>query len=288
MRSIRASVEDLSAAFGEGLLPVVQKVAKELQGRLADPEFRERIRALGKLIGQTLFKAFESISKWFSTNWEGIQSAFRTGADFAGKLAEAGQKVYDKFKLIASVTPGGAGTLLGVIIAGTIAVKLAGIVAQLKLINAQILIMAARLAPIAATLLIIYKFKTEGFSTGKGDAKNWKAYLPGYGWVWGESKDDPSSEKNPNRRGGRAIPRAHGGPVMPGVSYTVGERGPETLTMGKRAGYITPNGGGMSIGVVHVHGVQDVRGLLAELQKLSKHGTSQTRGRFGGQNLALT
>jgi hypothetical protein len=37
--------------------------------------------------------------------------------------------------------------------------------------------------------------------------------------------------------GGRAL----GGPVVPGASYLVGERGPEMLTMGAQGGYITPH-----------------------------------------------
>ncbi len=43
--------------------------------------------------------------------------------------------------------------------------------------------------------------------------------------------------------------RASGGPVSPGRSYLVGERGPEVLTMGSQAGSITPNreiGGGFT------------------------------------------
>ena len=40
--------------------------------------------------------------------------------------------------------------------------------------------------------------------------------------------------------------RASGGPVFPGNTYLVGERGPEFLTMGA-AGYVTPNAGGPSI-----------------------------------------
>lgn len=35
--------------------------------------------------------------------------------------------------------------------------------------------------------------------------------------------------------------RAGGGPVAPGTTYVVGERGPERLTMGTAGGYITPN-----------------------------------------------
>jgi hypothetical protein len=37
------------------------------------------------------------------------------------------------------------------------------------------------------------------------------------------------------------IPRAAGGPVVPGRIYTVGEHGPETLVMGSRGGVVIPN-----------------------------------------------
>lgn len=37
--------------------------------------------------------------------------------------------------------------------------------------------------------------------------------------------------------------RANGGPVQPGQSYLVGERGPEVLTMGSSSGMVTPNVG---------------------------------------------
>lgn len=48
--------------------------------------------------------------------------------------------------------------------------------------------------------------------------------------------------------GGEAyIPRASGGPVMPGNVYTVGEQGPETLVMGARGGYVIPNSGSVSV-----------------------------------------
>jgi hypothetical protein len=35
--------------------------------------------------------------------------------------------------------------------------------------------------------------------------------------------------------------RAAGGPVLPGRTYLVGEKGPEVLTMGSRSGFVTPN-----------------------------------------------
>ncbi len=47
--------------------------------------------------------------------------------------------------------------------------------------------------------------------------------------------------------------RAGGGPVLPGMSYNVGENGPETLVMGRSGGYVIPNSGGRSGGGVQVN-----------------------------------
>jgi uncharacterized protein (DUF2164 family) len=43
---------------------------------------------------------------------------------------------------------------------------------------------------------------------------------------------------------GKQLALASGGPAMPGMTYTVGERGPETLVMGRAGGYVIPNSGG--------------------------------------------
>jgi len=69
---------------------------------------------------------------------------------------------------------------------------------------------------------------------------------------------------------GPEIPgRAVGGPVSPGGTYRVGERGPELVTFG-RAGSVTPNkamtGGGLAInGPITINGVEDLDGLLDQL-----------------------
>jgi hypothetical protein len=47
---------------------------------------------------------------------------------------------------------------------------------------------------------------------------------------------------------GGPTPKAHGGPVLPGRTYTVGEQGPETLVMGGRGGMVIPNGGAQAGG----------------------------------------
>ena len=101
----------------------------------------------------------------------------------------------------------------------------------------------------------------------------------------GRGKPTPGPAAKGGRTGSTTYrgPRAGGGPVMAGSSYTIGERGPETLVMGSRSGYVVPNGaGGISIGVVNVHGVQNVPQLLSELQRIARHGVAQQRGRYGG------
>ena len=40
----------------------------------------------------------------------------------------------------------------------------------------------------------------------------------------------------------KLTPKANGGPVMPGGTYLVGEKGPELLQMGSQGGNIVPNG----------------------------------------------
>jgi hypothetical protein len=58
--------------------------------------------------------------------------------------------------------------------------------------------------------------------------------------------------------------RQHGGPVLPGGRYTVGEAGPETLVMGRRGGYVVPHGGGGSLRPVVIQLVMDGR-VVADL-----------------------
>jgi len=176
MRSIRASVEDLQAAFGEGLLPVVQKVAKELKNRLADPAFRERIRALGKEIGEKLLKAVEAIGRWFEQNWEGIKSAFKTGAELAKDLAAATQRVHEWLKKVAAVTPGGAQTMFGMLAGGVLLSKL-GLLNKLLLVTLGRLRLISKVPP----PIVGGGGKGGGGKTGGGKAggKGWKGFIPG-------------------------------------------------------------------------------------------------------------
>ena len=71
----------------------------------------------------------------------------------------------------------------------------------------------------------------------------------------GRTYEDSSASNNSGDGG-----RASGGPVWPGWSGTVGEQGPERLTIGKGGfGYVTPStGGGSGGGDIHFH--IDLRG----------------------------
>jgi hypothetical protein len=59
----------------------------------------------------------------------------------------------------------------------------------------------------------------------------------------GTGPDGRPTNSYVDKGGGKGGGRAAGGPVWPGGSYTVGENGPERLTMGRGGGYVTPLGG---------------------------------------------
>lgn len=108
------------------------------------------------------------------------------------------------------------------------------------------------------------------------------AILPGNPFGGGGS-EKPSGSGTSATYGG---PRARGGPVSPGRSYVVGERGPEIFTP-SRAGNIATGGGGITLINPQFYGVSDPQKFLAELQRLARMAGSQGRGHYGGQSLAL-
>jgi hypothetical protein len=59
------------------------------------------------------------------------------------------------------------------------------------------------------------------------------------------------------------IPRASGGPVLPGHAYTVGEHGPERLLMGQAGGVVLPHGSGGPVEVSNLSTAR-VERLLAQ------------------------
>ena len=76
--------------------------------------------------------------------------------------------------------------------------------------------------------------------------------------------------------------RASGGPVLPGNIYTVGERGPETLVMGRSGGYVIPNGGEVSVS--NMASTRRIERLLeAQNQLLSAAIASQPSATFSNR-----
>ena len=73
---------------------------------------------------------------------------------------------------------------------------------------------------------------------------------------------------------------------MPGVAYTVGERGKETFVPNS-AGNIVPNGGGGGDVVINLDGREIARVALSHMQRAGNSTAASRRGRYGGQKLAL-
>lgn len=85
----------------------------------------------------------------------------------------------------------------------------------------------------------------------------------------------------PNRADAATGHRAGGGPVYPGSSFLVGERGREIFTP-RSAGTITPagrGGGNVTIGDIHVHEASDPQATAREVRKaIREEMTAVTRG----------
>jgi len=101
---------------------------------------------------------------------------------------------------------------------------------------------------------------------------------------------------------GLAAGRASGGPVSPGSTYLVGERGPELLTMGPSGGYVTSNsasqaamdryssgnarGGSISVN----YNVTDINGMRFVTEDQFREGVAQAakQGADGGFNRTMS
>ena len=304
MRAIRAQVEDLKAALGKGLLPVVQKAGIQLKAFLADPELKQRVTALGRIIGQNLLAAIRAIGKWFRENWEGIKSAFRTGAELALKLASAARGIANAFRGIASVTPGGGGTVMGAILGGVMVAKLAGVLASVKLLRTRLMLLRATPWLIPISLILMNKDAIDdwvkqkvgrfyGGGTFDGTQEGFKKLPKEIQQRFRDKGYKPPRNAKRGKKammgGGFAPGRALGGPALAGKTYRVGERGAEMLTMGRSSGHISANGGGgVTInGNVVLPGVTDAKQFLKEIQRIGNTTAASRRGRFGGSKLAL-
>ncbi len=330
IRVLKAQLTDLEAAFGKGLTPVVNRAAQMLRKKLADPQVRANVARMGHLVGVVLLKAFTGIAKWFKTHWEGIKNGLRTAKDITATLADA-------FRTIATLTPGGPETLIGLIVSGVLLSKLKTLAMFVGTIGGAGIGGKGKgkgkggipggipiLNPVTATAAAVVS--AAGGGTQRGDRSGQypltynavraaargnlgpralailKDALDNYSLANAPDKKMRESERRlralyaqGGSHGKRKMPgggyqpgRASGGPVMAGMAYTVGERGPETFVPSSN-GNIIPNGsGGMNInGPIYVT-ANNPKQFLSELQRLAKRGASQQRGRLGGQNLALS
>lgn len=320
---LRNALDEVTGAFAEGLAPVVQRVVTLLGDKMANPAFVARVRELGRLVGEKLYNAFQSISQWFQAHWGEIKSALKTAADVSRRFADA-------LRAVVNITPGGANTLIGLIMSGILLGKIRKLGAAFGLTG---LAGAAGgkgkggkgglplfgINPVTATAAAVLSAGGGGTHRGarsggfpltvaavKAAARGnlgpkalavLKDSLDQYSLANAPTKKMAEAERRlkklyaSNRAGISGNfdnRRAGGGPVMAGVSYLVGERGPETFVPSS-SGTVIPDGGGLTItGPINLYGIQSPRRFLEELQRIGKTGSSSTRGRYGGQGLAST
>lgn len=122
IRTVKAQVTDLAGALGEGLEPVVNRVGRELRDKLADPETRAKIAAVGRVLGDKLYVALQKIGTWFDQNWGGIESGFRTAGTALEGAATAAQRLHGWLQKINEMTPSDE-SLITTIIGGALAYK---------------------------------------------------------------------------------------------------------------------------------------------------------------------
>jgi len=263
--------DELTAAFAQGFLPIILKVANALTRKMADPKFVANVQALGTLIGTTIFNAFNKISSWFGEHWGQIKEGFRVGAGLAGGLAKGVQGIARAFQFLLKL-----GMPVFTVIIAQIKLLLA-LISGLARAFSHLPFIGGKFAGVAEAIDKVRE-GVRVFESGLETAAN--ANLAGGGG------------RRRRRRGGerlRGLPRQHGGSVMPGVAYRVGERGPETFVPAMAGSVLANGASGVYIaGDVHLHNVQNARQLLDELQRLGRRSTAQRRGRHGGHNLALT
>lgn len=272
LAKLKNAFEGVTGALAEGLSPVVTDVAKRISSKLTDPEFVKRIRELGKEIGVKLVAAAEAIGNWFRDHWDEIKSGFSTATALARGTVTVIKEIAGAFQFL---------------------LRLGRPVFQVFIV--QIKVLLALFSGLARALshlpFIGGKFggvadKIDAIRESTRALERALDALAGRGGMGQERiRLAPGALTSGGRLGGH--PRAHGGPVMPGVVYRVGERGPETFVP-RVAGAIVPNGGRGGDVVINLDGREIARVALDHLRAMGRNGATQTRGRHGGHNLALT
>lgn len=280
MERFRASLDALQIAFGQGLLPVVTQAAQALAGKFADPAFVKRVRELGLVIGDSLLRAFTSISGWFSAHWDEIQGGFRT----LGTIIKTVHKT--------------AMSLKGVFIALTTPLRI-----QIKILMELWDKVLGGISSGAGILSHLPDFlgggKFAGLQAAVDSAR--ETMRDPLGGDDDEQRPElrRGGSRQPGRKRKRGIPRpankgfggregggrATGGPVMPGVAYRVGERGAEWFTP-TLAGRVEPGGmgGGQIVVPVYLDGKQIAKVVTPHMERASRRTSAQTRGRHAGVN----
>src|SRR5262245_12096009 len=92
-KRIHAAVHDLTEEFGTGLLPVVNRVARALANRMADPRFRKWVHQLSMEISQKLLAAFNRLSAWFQKNWPEIRRDLQITLRILLKMVHAAERL---------------------------------------------------------------------------------------------------------------------------------------------------------------------------------------------------
>ncbi len=112
IRTVKAQITDLAGVFGSGLEPVVNRVGRALRDKLADPAVQNRIREIGRIVGEKLMRAFERLGEWFRQNWPAIKDGFIVAGQALKVAADAAVALAAGLKQVADATPGGIGTLI--------------------------------------------------------------------------------------------------------------------------------------------------------------------------------
>ena len=247
---LRNAFDEIAAAFATGFLPIILKVANTLTKKLADPAFVARVSALGTLVGTKLYNAFVSISSWFEAHWPQIQRGFQITGKIIGGLVYVIENV--KFAIVG---------MLRALLTGISGVL--EVMSHLPLVGGKF---TGALESVNAAREGLAAQTPEGQARARRTRRDQRRARQ----IWG---------------GHPGHPRQFGGPVMPGAVYRVHRD--ETVMFGSPGNVIPAGGGGISIGVVNLHGVQNPRQFLRELQRLANTNAASRRGVYGGANLAL-
>ena len=285
------ALDEVMAAFATGFLPIIQKVARQLTTKLADPAFVARVRELGTLVGTKLYNAFRAISMWFQENWGGIQAGLNTTANIV-------RRVHGWFQKIAAIVPGGGETLIGMIAGGLLLSKLGLLNKALGLALRRLGLLAgasaagpvvapggvggkagklgkvARLAGAAALpVAAIVGARNLGNASRAGDKAKWDAMTGAQQRAFMQQRRIPMGVLD--QLGFKLKPMRQTPPMR---------RGDDTPGWVPRTAF---TGGASGVGDVYIDGQRAGNIFQRRHQRAAKKTAASRRGPFAGQRLAL-